>query len=93
MLLARGLQFCMRVGDTGFAKVARFRRSGDAEAMVTLASPSAADTVDYGCPREATQVRLVRVVIPTGRVHILMTSLLTPSDYPAADFGDPYHAR
>ena len=93
VLLARGLHFCMRVDDTGFAEVARFRRSRDAEAVVTLAPPSAADAKDYGCPRETTQVRLVRVVTPTGRVHILMTSLLNPIDYPAADFGDLYHAR
>ena len=93
VLLARGMPFCIRVDNTGFAEVVRFRRSGDAEAVVTLAPPSAADAQDYGCPREATQVRLVRVVTPTGRVHILMTSLLNPIDYPAADFGDLYHAR
>lgn len=93
VLLARGLHFCMRVDDTGFAEVARFRRSGATEAVATLAPPSAADAKDYGCPRETTQVRLVRVVTPTGRVHILMTSPLNPIDYPAADFGDLYHAR
>ena len=93
VLLARGLPFCLRVDNTGFAEVARFRRSGDAEAVVTLAPPSAVDAQDYGCPREATQVRLVRVVTPTGRVHILMTSPLNAIDYPAADFGDLYHAR
>jgi hypothetical protein len=37
VLLARGLHFCMRVDDTGFAEVARFKRSGDAETVVTLA--------------------------------------------------------
>jgi hypothetical protein len=92
-LLARGLHFCMRVDDTGFTEVARFRRSGDAEAVVTLAPPPAADAKAYACPREATRVRLVRVVTPTGRVHLLMTSLLNAIDYPAADFGDLYHAR
>ena len=93
VLLARELHFCMRVDDTGFAQVARFRQSGDTEAVVTLAPPSATDGKDYGCPREATQVRLIRVITPTGRVHILMTSLLNAIDYPAADFGDLYHAR
>ena len=35
----------------------------------------------------------MRVVTPpTGRVDILMTSLLNPIDYPAADFVDLYHA-
>lgn len=66
VLFARGLPFCMRVDDTGFAEVARFRRSGDAEAVVTLAPLSAADAADYGCPRAATQVRLVRVIPPPG---------------------------
>jgi hypothetical protein len=93
VLLARGLHFCMRVDDTGFAEVARFKRSGGAETVVTLAPLSAGDAGDYECPRAATQVRLVRVITPTGRAHILMTSLLNSTDYPAADFGDLYHAR
>lgn len=93
VLLARGLHFCMRVDDTGFAEVARFRRSGNSEAVVTLAPPSTADASDYDCPRKAHQVRLIRVITPTGKAHILMTSLLNPIDYPAANFGDLYHSR
>jgi hypothetical protein len=93
VLLARGLHFCMRVDDTGFAEVARFKRSGDAETVVTLTPPSVADADDNECPWAATLVRLVRVITPTGRAHILMTSLLNSTDYPAADFSDLYHAR
>ncbi len=93
VLLTRGIPFCMRVDDTGFAEVARFKRSGDTETVVTLAPPSATDANDYACPREATRVRLIRVITPTGRVHLLMTSLLNAIDYPAADCGDLYHAR
>ena len=93
VLLTRGLHFCMRVDDTGFAEVARFRRSGAAESVITLTPPSAADAKDFNCPQAATQVRLVRVITPSGRVHILMTSLLNSRDYPATDFGDLYHAR
>jgi IS4 transposase len=83
----------MRVDDTGFAEVARFKRSGGAETVVNLAPLSVADADDYECPRAAMQVRLVSVITPTGRAHILMTSLLNSTDYPAADFGDLYHAR
>lgn len=93
VLAARGIHFCMRVDDTGFAEVKRFRRSGLVSTGVTLAAPSASDAADYGCPRQPTTVRLIRVVTPNGRVHILMTSLLDEADYPATDFGDLYHAR
>ena len=91
VLAARGIHFCMRVDDTGFAEVKRFRRSGLVSTGVTLAAPSASDAADYGCPRQPTTVRLIRVVTPNGRVHILMTSLLDEADSPATDFGDLYH--
>jgi hypothetical protein len=55
----------MRVDDTGFAAVQRFRRSGLLSACVTLPAPSAADAEDYACPRQPMTVRLVRVVTPT----------------------------
>jgi hypothetical protein len=92
-LLALGRPFCMRVDATGFAAVRRFLRSGQAEAVVNLPRPSARDTVDYGVPRVASTVRLVRVVTPSGRVQVLMTSLLDAEAFPAADFGALYHAR
>jgi hypothetical protein len=93
VLLAREIHFCMRVDDTGFAEIKRFRRSGLASTCINLAAPSAIDAADYGCPRRPVTVRLIRVVTPNGRVHILMTSLLDEVDYPATDFGDLYHAR
>jgi hypothetical protein len=93
VLQARRLHFCLRVDDTGFAAVKRFRRSGLVSASVTLPAPSAADAEDYECPRQPITVRLVRIVTPTGHVHILMTSLLDETEYPATAFGDLYHAR
>jgi hypothetical protein len=76
-LRQRGIHFCLRVDATGFAEVRRFLRSGQAEAV----------------PRQPSTVRLIRVVTPNGRVHAVMTSLLDPHAYPAADFADLYHAR
>lgn len=92
-LLQRGTAFAMRVDATGFAEVRRFLRSGQAEAVVTLAPPPARDAADYGVPRQPSTVRLVRVVTPNGRVQVVMTSLLDSTAYPAADFADLYHAR
>jgi IS4 transposase len=40
-----------------------------------------------------TQVRLVRIVTPNGRIYVVMTSLLDGPVYPAADFTGLYHSR
>jgi len=38
-------------------------------------------------------VRLVRVVLPSGQIEVLITSLLDVAAYPAALFGPLYHQR
>ncbi|WP_153242447.1 transposase, partial [Frateuria defendens] len=92
-LVQRGIDFCMRVDATGWHVVKHFLRSGQAEALVTLAAPKARDAADYELQRTPTQVRLVRDVTPAGSVRVLMTSLLDPQRHPAADFGALYHRR
>ena len=47
-------------------------------------------------PRFATtpiRVRLIRVLLPTGNIEVLMTSLLDPDTYPADAFAELYHLR
>lgn len=92
-LKQRQRHFCMRVDDTGFAAVKAFRRSGQWEMLVQIAPPSKQDARDYGVPRQPLTVRLIRVVTPNGKCHVVMTSLLDSSAYPAADFAGLYHAR
>ncbi|MFA5058507.1 MAG: IS4 family transposase [Opitutaceae bacterium] len=92
-LIARGIHFCMRVDALGFGPVNAFLRSGKPEALVQIAPPSKQDARDYGCPRRPHTVRLVRIVTPNGKTHVVMTSLLDSTVYPAADFTDLYHAR
>jgi len=58
LLAQRGIRFCMRVDQTGFAAVRGFLRSGAAERTVTVGPPKAIDCTDYGCRREASAVRL-----------------------------------
>lgn len=53
----------------------------------------ARDCKDYECKPMPTQVRLIKVVTPNGRIHILMTSLLDSASYPANDFSALYHSR
>jgi hypothetical protein len=93
VLLARRIAFCIRVDDTGFGCVKAFRRSARREAIVPIAPPSKQDAKDYGAPRKPCTVRLIRVVTPHGNGHVVMTSLLDSTTYPASDFADLYHAR
>ena len=96
LLNHRGIGFCMRVekaGNSGFACVRDFLRSGLTEKIVTLAAPDRDDARDYECPAEPQTVRLVRHVASTGKVRVLMTNLLDQQRFPAANFGDLYHQR
>jgi len=88
-----GIPFCMRVDALHFNVVRAFLHSGEAERIVTLAAPDRDDCVAYECARTPTQVRLVRVVTPKGRIQVVVTSLLDRLAYPAADFADLYPCR
>jgi hypothetical protein len=92
-LLERGQSFVMRCdNDSGWPAVREFIRSGRSEAVVMLNTPSARDAADWGCQRQAPQVRLVRLVAPSGAIRVLATNL-TPEQVPAAEFGALYHQR
>jgi hypothetical protein len=93
VLLARTIAFCMRVDDTGFGCVKAFRRSGQGEAIVQIAPPSKQDAKAYRAPRKPCTVRLIRVDTSNGKCHVVMTSLLDATAYPASDFANLYHAR
>ncbi|MFM0674593.1 IS4 family transposase [Paraburkholderia sediminicola] len=92
-LAQREIPFCMRVDARNWKCVTVFARSGEAERVVTLEAPSEQDVCDYELERTSTKVRLVRDVTPSGRVRVLMTSLLDGQQYPAASFGALYHQR
>lgn len=92
-LTQQGIKFCMRVDQTGFVAVQAFLRSGLAEQIVTIGKPKAIDCKDYGCLQLLSQVRLVKVITPNGRIYVLMTSLLDSHAYPAIDFAALYHSR
>jgi Transposase DDE domain len=92
-LIQRGIHFCMRVDSTGFVAVQEFIRSGASEQIVTIRAPKTIDCMDYECEQIPSQVRLVKVITPNGKVYVLMTSLLDTLAYPASDFGALYHSR
>ncbi|MCP3721474.1 IS4 family transposase, partial [Paraburkholderia sp. CNPSo 3281] len=92
-LVQREIAFCMRVDARNWKCVTAFARSGEAERVVTLAAPSEQDAHDYELARLPSTVRLIRDVTPSGRVRVLMTSLLDVQRYRAATFGALYHQR
>lgn len=93
-LTARHIQFCIRCDiATGFTAVRKFRQSGDTEQIVTLPAPTRQEAADYESPATPTAVRLIRVVTPKGRIHVVMTSLLDTAAFPASAFANLYHGR
>jgi hypothetical protein len=96
----RGVPFCARLDSCscGSAKVRQFVRSGAAEQVIEvhLKSPDLAKLRKAAGQAQAPTVlrlRLVRVVLSTGNIEVLVTSLLDTVAYPAAEFAALYHAR
>jgi Transposase DDE domain len=92
----RGIPFCMRVEKTGnssFACVRDFLRSGLAEQVVTLRAADRRDVIDFECPGAPQTVRLVRHFAPNGQVRVLMTNLFDVVRFPVYSFADLYHQR
>ena len=92
-LTQHGIPFCVRADNSGFNAVKSFLRSDLSETVVTLPEPDQTDCEDCESAPTSTQVRLVRVVTPNGRVHAVITSLLDTIAYPAGRFADLYHSR
>lgn len=87
--------FCMRM-PLGFSKeVAAFVASGVASAVVTLTSRGEArrQCEDYGLPSTPLRIRLVRVVLKSGEIEVLATSLLDEARWPTHHFKALYHLR
>ena len=94
----RGIAFCARQDSCGCAKIKQFIRSGATEQIIeqSLNGQALAKLGKAGGkaePRAVLRLRLVRVVLPTGCIEVLVTSLLDTVAYPAAEFGALYHTR
>jgi hypothetical protein len=94
-LQARPIAWCARVALETWSVVRNFLASGRHDAVVTLHAhgEAQADCRAHGLPATPIRVRLLRIVLPTGAIEVLMTSLLDPDDYPAEEFAGLYHLR
>ena len=94
-LLSKQVHFCCRV-KVGSWKAARELAKSDQEELITTITPSKqAKKVceTYGLSIEPIMVRFVKVVLNTGEIEILVTSLLDQEKYPTTIFGDLYFLR
>jgi hypothetical protein len=97
LLQQRGLPFLARMDGNQWPVVESFLRSGMTETLITLpVSASArrqAQAVGMCLTHKTLSLRLIKVVLTTGHIEVLATSLTDTLAYPAQAFGELYHAR
>jgi hypothetical protein len=92
-----GRSFLARMDGTQWPAVEAFLRSDRQEMLLTLPISTKARRkaraagVELG--ETALTLRLIKVVLPHGRIEVLATSLTDTEAFPAAEFGSLYHAR
>jgi hypothetical protein len=91
----RKLDWCARVTLDSWSVVRDFLAAGRDDVVVTLQAhaEAQAECRARGLPTPPIRVRLIRVLLPTGEVEVLMTSLLEAEDFPTEDFAALYHER
>jgi hypothetical protein len=97
LLQQRGLPFLARLDGTQWPCVADFLRSGQDDTVVTLrvsaqAQKQAAEA-GHTLTDKTLNFRLINVILASGTVEVLATSLTDGETYPATAFADLYHAR
>src|SRR3954467_4436325 len=94
-LQARKIAWCARVALDTWSVVRDFLAAGQDDAVVTLQphTQALAGLRARAASTHPIRVRLIRVLLPTGNIEVLMTSLLDPDTYPADAFAELYHLR
>lgn len=96
MLIAHGVHFCARTDGLGWSLVKNFLRSGLPDDVVEY-TPNASvqrQLVQMGLPTPATiRLRFVRVVLPTGKIEVLVSSMVDRTAFPVNEFAGLYRSR
>jgi hypothetical protein len=97
LLQQRQLPFLARMDGNQWPAVERFLRSGLAETViqhpVSAHARRQAQAVGMTLLDTTVTLRLIKVVLSTGHIEVLATSLVDPQAYPADAFAELYHAR
>jgi hypothetical protein len=96
LLLAQGVDFCVRMKDDWWLEVLAFSKSEEEEKVVEFVLPKK----DYSKLVEYTdfidkpiKCRLIKAHLENGEIEILCTSLIDPIVYKTEGFGLLYHLR
>jgi hypothetical protein len=98
-LHAKAKSFCARVEGCSWPQVEQFMKSTQRDATIEreLSAQTRAKLAELGLDAAqvspVTRVRLIKVVLPNGRLEVLVTSLLDGSRFPAEMFGQLYRSR
>ena len=94
LLLQQQRAFCIRLKLDYSSQVAAFVRSGlDSRVITCQPTRHHAGFAEHDLPLTPFPLRLVRVVLPSGQIEVLVTSLLDEEQYPASVFGQLYRQR
>lgn len=96
LLVAKGIQFCMRMKEDWWLNIKEFSESGKDEDIVFFNLPKKDQNQIKEYPEmfeKEISCRLVRVDLPNGEKEILCTSLLDKEKYPLEDIAELYHYR
>jgi len=95
-LITQGVDFCMRMKGSWWKEVRTFRESDQQEVLVEFELDKKGHKKMEGyqraIPKKIT-CRLIKVVLDTGEIEILCTSLIDTEKYAHDQFGDLYHKR
>lgn len=96
LLTAKKIDFCVRLKDDWWIKVKEFRESGFSDAIVEFKLPKK----DYSKLDKHPEIRekglfcrLIKIVLESGEIEILCTSLKDKSLYKESVFKELYHFR
>lgn len=95
-LMARGVHFCTRMKEDWWLDVKAFKESGEKEALVSFKLPVKDRKQLDDFPEiqdQIIQCRLLRIVLESGEIEILCTSLTDFEKYLYEDFSQLYHYR
>ena len=96
LLMAQGIEFCVRMKGSWWKAVREFRESGEKERIVTFTLPDKDRKKLSAYPKSASspiKCRLIRVELDTGEIEILCTSLTDKKVYRHEQFKELYHFR
>jgi len=96
LLMAKGIQFCVRMKDDWWLDVNDFIKSDEKERIVTYKLPKKDKKLLKDYPQwqdKEITCRLIKVTLSNGESEILCTSLIDMEKYLHEDFSELYHYR